>query len=170
MLSQIWLQLMNGNYEILTQIFPVIIILFSISQGTAHSAILYVESKDDPPQLIEARKEVGQLIGRWLEYWKPAVTIYIANSTEYISYSYFALLEEIVAAGPDQKPRKSSWLPENKIMACRWWKSGAKKKWRRIRVKSEFFPVVRYYKHSVIVIRLHLFLDQSRKCNFTSDV
>ncbi len=34
--------------------------------GTAHCANVYPPSKNDLPQLVEARKQVGQLIGQWL--------------------------------------------------------------------------------------------------------
>ncbi|XP_046734543.1 putative serine protease K12H4.7 [Diprion similis] len=35
--------------------------------GTAHCANMYPKSDNDPPQLTEARKRVGQLIGQWLK-------------------------------------------------------------------------------------------------------
>ncbi|XP_015607074.1 putative serine protease K12H4.7 [Cephus cinctus] len=35
--------------------------------GTAHCANMYPPSKEDPPQLTQAREEVGRLIGEWLK-------------------------------------------------------------------------------------------------------
>lgn len=35
--------------------------------GTAHCATVYPTSKNDSPQLTEARKQMTHLIGQWLE-------------------------------------------------------------------------------------------------------
>ncbi|EEB18067.1 conserved hypothetical protein [Pediculus humanus corporis] len=36
-------------------------------QGTAHCANMYPSSEKDPPQLVDARKQIEQLIGEWLK-------------------------------------------------------------------------------------------------------
>ena len=41
-------------------------LLFFSSTGTAHCANMYPSSKDDIPELVKARKQIGTLIGKWL--------------------------------------------------------------------------------------------------------
>lgn len=37
--------------------------------GTAHCADVYPPSNNDLPQLIAARKQIVEYIGKWLELW-----------------------------------------------------------------------------------------------------
>ena len=34
--------------------------------GTSHCADMYANKKSDPPQLIEARARIGQLVDKWI--------------------------------------------------------------------------------------------------------
>lgn len=35
-------------------------------EGTAHCAEMYPSSPDDPPQLVDARNQIEEIIGNWL--------------------------------------------------------------------------------------------------------
>lgn len=49
---------------------PVLTSVLTVSHcsltGTAHCANMYPDAQNDPPQLVEARKKIDQLITQWL--------------------------------------------------------------------------------------------------------
>jgi hypothetical protein len=50
-----------------SQWFCLFIMTVNWFSGTAHCADMYPSSPSDPPQLVAARRKIGDLIGRWLD-------------------------------------------------------------------------------------------------------